>query len=254
MRIYGWNVNGLRAVARKKLLPWEVCEQAEVICLQEVKARPDALESGLAEPDGWYTVHHAAQKAGYSGVSILSKDQPDEVIEGMGAEEFDSEGRVLAVRFGTLVIASAYFPNSRDGGARLPYKLAFCAEMEKLLARWRKRGWEVALLGDYNIAHQPIDLARPKENQKNAGFLPEERAWMTRLLGLGVHDVWRERNPTLAGEYTWWTAWANARAKNVGWRIDYACVTAGLVGRVQDIRHHQAIMGSDHCPVDITLI
>ena len=255
MRIYGWNVNGLRAVARKKLLPWDVCEKADVICLQEVKAKTDALEPDLSEPDGWYSVHHAAEKAGYSGVSVFSKDQPDEVLEGMGVAEFDAEGRVLGVRFGTLVIVSAYFPNSRDGGARLPYKLAFCTEMEKLRsARWKKKGWETVLLGDYNIAHQALDLARPKENQKNAGYLPEERAWMTRIIGQGLHDVWRERNPTTTGDYTWWTAWANARARNIGWRIDYACVTAGLVGRVTDIRHHQTIAGAPcHCPVDITL-
>jgi exodeoxyribonuclease-3 len=253
MLIYSWNVNGLRAVARKKLLPWEVLPDAEVICLQEVKARQDALEHELAEPAGWHTSHHDAEKAGYSGVAVLSKAKPDEVITGLGVEEFDKEGRLVAARFGTLVVVSCYFPNSREGGARIAYKLAFCAELERLLARWQARGWEVVLTGDYNIAHQPIDLARPKENEKNAGYLPQERAWISRYLGLGYRDVFRERNPELAGAYTWWTAWANARARNIGWRIDYATVSAGLAARVTISRHHPEILGSDHCPVALGL-
>ncbi len=253
MLIASWNVNGLRAVARKNLLPWTVLPKAEVFCLQEVKAQHGALESALAEPEGWHTAWHDAEKPGYSGVAVLSRMKPDEVISGLGVEEIDREGRVVAVRFGTLVVASAYFPNSRDGGSRLEYKLAFCAELERLLARWKAKGWEVVLCGDYNIAHQPIDLARPKENEKNAGFLPQERAWLTRYLALGYRDVFRERNPGLTGAYTWWTNWANAREKNVGWRIDYATISPGLEPRLRAIRHHPEIMGSDHCPVDITL-
>ena len=253
MLCYSWNVNGIRAVARKKLLPWDVLPRADVIGLQEVKAKQEAIETSLSEPDGWHAHWHSAEKPGYSGVAIFSREQPDEVVTGIGDERFDKEGRVLAARFGTLVVITAYFPNSRDAGARLDYKLAFCAEMEAYLARWKKRGCEIVLQGDYNIAHQPIDIARPKENEKNAGYLPQEREWMTRYLGLGYRDVFRERNPELAGAYTWWTNWGGARGRNVGWRIDYGCVTPGLVSRVKDAAIHPAIMGSDHCPVSVRL-
>ena len=142
---------------------------------------------------------------------------------------------------------------SREAGARLPYKLDFCTLMLKYLAAWRKKGNEVLLMGDYNIAHQPIDLARPKENEKNAGYLPDERAWMTTFLGQGYHDVFRERNPDVVGAYTWWTNWGGARQRNVGWRIDYGCVTPGLVDRVTETSIQSRIMGSDHCPVTVAL-
>jgi exodeoxyribonuclease-3 len=259
MQIYSWNVNGLRAVSRNVGLPWDVLDRADVITLQEVKAQPQVLERGMAEPDGWYAHWHAAEKPGYSSVGVICRDQPDEVKVGIGDARFDVEGRVLAVRFGTLVVVSAYFPNSQEKGARLAYKLAFCAQMEKYLQAWADQRCDVVLQGDYNIAHRPIDIARPKENEKNAGYLPEERAWMDHFLGdraaggLGYRDVFRERHPDLAGAYTWWTARGGARARNVGWRIDYSTVNPGLVARVQKVQHYPEITGSDHCPVSITV-
>jgi len=252
MRCCSWNVNGIRAVHRKNLLPWDVIE-ADVIGLQETKAQPDQLDPDVREPDGWHAFWHSAEKPGYSGTALICRDQPDEVREGLGDHDYDVEGRVIAARFGTLVVISAYFPNSRDGGARLAYKLGFCAAMERYLAAWRKKGYETLLLGDYNIAHNPIDLARPKENEENAGYLPEERAWFTRYLKLGYRDVFRERNPELAEAYTWWTARGGARARNVGWRIDYGTVSPGLADRVTDTAIHPDIMGSDHCPVSVAL-
>lgn len=253
MRCFSWNVNGIRSVARKSLLPWEVCPRADVIGLQETKALSTQLEADLRDPPGWHSFWHSAKKPGYSGVAIISREKPDEVVEGMSLAHFDEEGRVIAARFGTLVVISAYFPNSRDGGARLPYKLEFCAAMEDYLRGWLSHGYETLLLGDYNIAHQPIDLARPKQNEKNAGYLPEERAWFERYLSLGYRDVFRERNPELAGAYTWWTNWANARGKNIGWRIDYGTVSPGLADRVTDAAIHPEVMGSDHCPVVVEL-
>ncbi|MBA3701199.1 MAG: exodeoxyribonuclease III [Planctomycetes bacterium] len=253
MRCYTWNVNGIRSVARKNLLPWDVCEGADVIGLQEIKATSTQLEPALSDPPGWHSFWHSAVKPGYSGVALICRDKPDEVVTGMGVQEFDDEGRVIAARFGTLVVVSAYFPNSRDAGARIGYKLAFCAAMERFLDGWRARGCEVCLMGDYNIAHQPIDLARPKQNEKNAGYLPEEREWMDRYLLLGYRDVFRERNPELAGAYTWWTNWANARGKNIGWRIDYCTVSSALAGRVSGSAIHPTVMGSDHCPVSIDI-
>ena len=252
MKCYSWNVNGIRSVAKKGLLPWDVLAGAEVICLQETKAQEHQIPE-LAKPAGWHGAWHSAEKPGYSSVAILSRDQPDEVVAGIGDPEYDREGRVLAARFGTLVVVSAYFPNSQELGKRIAYKLGFCARLEQYLADWRAAGKQVLLMGDYNIAHQPIDLARPKDNEKNAGYLPDERAWFARFLGLGYRDVFRERNPELTGAYTWWTAWGGARARNVGWRIDYSTVTPDLVDRVGAIEHYPHQLGSDHCPVSIDL-
>lgn len=252
MRCYSWNVNGIRSLAKKGLLPWEVLPGAEVIALQETKAKPQQIPE-LAQPEGWHTAWFSAVKPGYSSVALLSRVRPDEVVEGLGDPVFDVEGRVLAMRFGTLVVISAYFPNSQEEGRRIAYKLAFCARLEEVLAAWRARGCEVLLLGDYNIAHQPIDLARPKENERNAGYLPDERAWFSRYLSLGYRDVFRERNPELTGAYSWWTNWGGARQRNVGWRIDYGTTTPALAGRVTDAGIHPAILGSDHCPVSVDL-
>jgi exodeoxyribonuclease-3 len=253
MLCYSWNVNGLRAVARKGQLPWDVLPNAEVIALQEIKAQVHQLPREVAEPAGWHAFWHSAERPGYSGVGLLCRGKPDEIVAGIGDARFDGEGRVLAARFGNLAVISAYFPNSRDLGARLAFKLAFCARLEEYLQSWRNRDCETLLLGDYNVAHQPIDLARPKENEHNAGYLPEERAWMTRYLGLGHHDVFRERNPELAEAYSWWSNWGHARERNVGWRIDYATVSPALRPRVKGAGIHAEVMGSDHCPVSIRL-
>lgn len=252
MKCYSWNVNGIRSVAKKDVLPWKSLPGAEVICLQETKAQPQQIPD-LVQPEGWHGAWHSAEKPGYSSVAILSRDKPDEIIAGLGDPEYDREGRVLAVRFGSLVIISAYFPNSQELGKRIAYKLGFCAALEKHLAAFRAAGRQVLLMGDYNIAHQPIDLARPKDNEKNAGYLPAEREWLGRYLSLGFRDVFRERNPELTGAYTWWTNWGGARARNVGWRIDYSTVTPNLVARVKAVEHHPMIMGSDHCPISIEL-
>lgn len=252
MHAISWNVNGIRAITKKGIIPWEAVPGADVVALQEVRATPDQIGE-LAEPDGWHAAWFPAEKGGYSGVAILSRTRPDEVVEGLGDDRFDCEGRVLTARFGTVAVVSAYFPNSQDLGARIDYKLAFCAAMEAHLAHWRGRGCETLLLGDYNIAHQEIDLARPAENVKNAGFLPGERAWFTRYLSLGYRDVFRERNPGKPNLYTWWTMRGGARARNVGWRIDYATASPGLADRIADARIHPDIQGSDHCPVSVRL-
>mgnify|MGYP000396505989 CR=1 FL=1 len=248
-----WNVNGIRAVARRNQLPWQMMPEVELWCLQETKAHPDQLEADLREPDGWHAHWFSAQKPGYSSVAIVSRQAPDEIIEGLNVTEFDVEGRVLAARFGTLVVLSAYFPNAQELGKRIAYKLGFCAALESCLAHWRQRGCETLLLGDYNIAHRPIDLARPHDNEMNPGYLPQERAWMDRFLGLGYRDVYRERHPDLRDVYTWWTMRGGARARNVGWRIDYGTTSPGLASRVREAAIHSHIVGSDHCPVTIAL-
>lgn len=252
MRAVTWNVNGLRALLGKGIVPWEAVPGAEVVALQEIKASPAQL-GALAEPAGWHAAWCPARKPGYSGTALLSRRRPDEIAAGLGDPAFDDEGRTIAMRFGDLVVISAYFPNSQEGGARLAYKLAYCAAMEGYLARWRARGCETLLLGDYNIAHRPIDLARPEDNEESPGYLPEERAWFSRYLQLGYRDVFRERYPELTGAYTWWSFRARARERNIGWRIDYATTSPQLAARVREIAHHPEIGGSDHCPVSVTL-
>lgn len=253
MKCASWNVNGIRAVVKKDLAPWDVLNGFDVICLQETKAQPEQLGAELLEPDGFESHWHSAEKKGYAGVAIYCKRTPDEVISGLGETGFDREGRVLAVRYERLLIVSAYFPNSQDEGRRLDYKLAFCARMEKALAAWRKRRLQVILMGDFNIAHEPIDLARPRQNENSAGYLPEERAWFTRFVKLGWVDVFRKQNPDLEGAYTWWSYRGGARSRNVGWRLDYVAANKSLAAKMGKVRHHTDIMGSDHCPVSVSL-
>ena len=250
---YGWNVNGIRAVARKGLLPWQQLPRADIFCLQETKAHVEQLDPEVGEPTGWHAYYSCSQRRGYSGVAIISRERPDEIVEGLGVKKLDQEGRVLRARFGNLLVVSAYFPKSQPEGPRLEYKLAFCKGILRFLRKQVDTGLDVLLMGDYNIAHEPIDLARPKENSGNPGFLPEERSWMTRFLNSGFHDVFRERNPTLAGAYSWWSYRFGVREKNIGWRIDYATVNTALVGRVAAAAIHPRITGSDHCPISVRL-
>jgi exodeoxyribonuclease III len=252
MLAVSWNVNGIRAVSKKGIVPWEAVPGADLVGLQEVRAFPQQIGE-LAEPDGWHAAWFPAEKPGYSGVAIVSRAKPDAVMTGMDAPDFDREGRVITAAFGAMAVVSAYFPNSQELGARIAYKLGFCAALERHLAAWRARGCATLLLGDYNIAHQPIDLARPDENEANPGYLPEERAWFARYLSLGYRDVFRERHPSLTGAYSWWTMRGGARARNVGWRIDYATISPDLASRVRDARIHADVQGSDHCPVSITV-
>ncbi len=253
MKIASWNVNGLRAVVRKDLAPWDVLSDFDVICLQETKAQPDQLPDDQRAPAGYRSYWHSAERKGYSGVAVYCREEPDEVIEGLGDAAYDVEGRILGLRFKRRLIVSAYFPNSQDEGRRLDYKLGFCARLEETLAAWRKRRLQVLMLGDFNIAHEPIDLARPKQNETTPGYLPEERAWFTRFLKLGYVDVFREQNPDLEGAYTWWSYRGGARSRNVGWRLDYVAANKTLAAKLGPVRIHADIMGSDHCPVSVTL-
>jgi exodeoxyribonuclease-3 len=257
MNIASWNVNGIRSVEKKGFLEWLSGSGAEVVCLQETKARPEQLSKSLVEPTDeagnqtFRTYWASAKKAGYSGVAVLCRQEPEEVCT-LGVEEFDNEGRVLAVRFGDLVVISAYFPNSQEGGARLAYKLGFCQAMLEFCQGLVAAGKHIVLCGDYNIAHKPIDLAHPKANEGNPGYLPEERAWMDTWTNAGFVDTFRHfcQEPH---HYSWWSYRSGAREHNVGWRIDYHCVDAGLLPRVTASSICPEVLGSDHCPVVLTL-
>ncbi|NUM89110.1 MAG: exodeoxyribonuclease III, partial [Bdellovibrionales bacterium] len=231
MRLMSWNVNGVRAAQRNGFLGWLSNSDADVVAIQETKASPDQLDQSLISPPGYRSFWHSAEKAGYSGVAVYTRVDPLQVTEGIGAAEFDREGRVLQLEFRDFVLINAYFPNSQREHARLPYKLAFCDAMLKHCARLGKKGKNVVICGDFNIAHEEIDLKNPKSNRDNAGFLPEERAWMTKFLAAGHADVFREREPG-PGHYTWWSYRPGVREKNVGWRIDYHVVNRDFTDRV----------------------
>ena len=251
--IVTWNVNGIRACAKKGFIEWLNAEGADMVCLQETKAHPEQLDASLGTPDGWHSVFSSAEKRGYSGTALYARELAQGLETGLGVAEFDREGRTIVADYGEFVLINGYFPNSQHSHARLPYKLAYDAAILERSDALRAAGREVVICGDFNAAHTEIDLARPKPNRNNAGFLPEERAWVDQALETGLVDVFRARHPGEAGHYTWWSYRMNARARNIGWRLDYFLCSPGLAERVQDVRILAHVMGSDHCPVRLDL-
>jgi exodeoxyribonuclease-3 len=253
MRIVSWNVNGLRACAKKGFLRFLERSGAAVLALQEVRAFPDQLETKVRAPRGWHTAFSPAERPGYSGVAIYSRSPPDRVEWLLGEERFDNEGRFLVAHFGRLAVASVYFPKGsgkeRDN-SRVPYKLEFYAAVFDRMENLRRRG-PVFVTGDYNTAHEEIDLARPKTNQQSSGFLPEERAEMSRWLAAGWVDTFRALHPQEPDHYTWWRQFGGARENNVGWRIDYVLASPSAFRKVKDAFIWPEITGSDHCPVGV---
>lgn len=257
IRLASWNVNGLRACAQKGLFEWMEHSGADFVCLQEIKLQEDQLTEEFRHPRAgngarYHSFWSFADKKGYSGTALFSLREPEQV-SGLGIEEFDREGRTVIADFGAFILVSAYFPNSQEAGARLDYKIRFCDAILDFCERQRSRGRHVIVAGDYNIAHKPIDLARPEQNEGNAGYLPEERAWMDKFTGMGYIDTFRHfcKEP---GHYTWWSYRARgAREKNIGWRLDYHCTNAEMAPCLADARIHPEVMGSDHCPVSLSL-
>ncbi len=252
MRILSWNVNGLRACTRKGFRDFLATCAADVLALQEVRAFPEQLAEDVRSPAGWHAAFSPAQRPGYSGVALYSRQPPDRV-ESRLEPRFDVEGRYLAAHFGRLVVASVYFPKGsgreRDN-SRVPYKLGFYRAVFDRVQRLRRRG-PVFVVGDYNTAHEPVDLARPKGNAKNSGFLPEERAEISRWLRAGWVDSFRVRHPNAQGHYTWWRQFGGARERNVGWRIDYVLASPSADRKVRQAFIWPHIAGSDHCPVGV---
>ncbi len=249
MKILSWNVNGIRAVEKKGFIEYVKNSGYDLIGLQETKAEPSQLSEELLNIDGYKSYFMSAQKKGYSGVAIYTKVEPLEISD-MGFSEFDSEGRVIIAKFPEFTFINAYFPNSQDAGKRIEYKVDFCETMLKLCNERVARGENIVLCGDYNIAHTEIDLARPKQNEGNPGYLPEERSFMTKFLEAGYIDTFRHFRPTEV-KYSWWSYRMMARSKNIGWRIDYHCVNKDFIDRVVDVEILNEVEGSDHCPVYI---
>jgi len=251
--LFSWNVNGLRAAERAGFLDWFAGQRAFAICVQEIKVHPDQLSDGMRNPAGYHAYFHPAERPGYSGVATFTREEPLAVVRGLGSPEFDREGRVLRTEFRDFVLVNAYFPNSQRDHARLDYKLRFCAAMLRLVNGYRRAGKNVLLCGDHNISHRAIDLANPKQNERNAGFLPEERAWMERFTSRhGWVDTFRSLCPE-PGHYTWWSYRPGVRERNIGWRLDYFIANPELMDRVKRVRHQTKVRGSDHCPVELEL-
>ncbi len=253
LRIASWNVNGVRACCKNGFLDWFAETGFDVVSLQEVRADEAQVPPELLGMSGYHKLWFSAQKKGYSGVGILSREKPANVILGLGVDEFDSEGRVLTAEFANFFAVSAYFPNSQGAGLRIDYKVRFCREIHRHVNKLRAKGKVVILSGDYNIAHQAIDLARPAENEETAGYLPQEREWMGEFLGSGWVDTFRMLHPEARDRYSWWSMRTRARPRNIGWRIDYHCVAEQDRHLVQGADILDKVTGSDHCPVTLDL-
>jgi len=247
MRIITLNVNGIRCAERKGFFPWLSRQRADVVCLQEVRAPQEQLVSDVFRPKSFCCHYLPAERPGYSGVALFSRERPDRLIEGFGSGEFDREGRYLEARFGRLSVVSLYAPSGSSSEARQEAKYRFLDEFMEHLQRLRRR--RAIVCGDWNIAHRPIDLKNWRSNQKNSGFLPQERAWMDEVFGSGgFADAFREVDPR-AEQYTWWSNRGRAWDKNVGWRIDYQAVSRNLAGCAHRARIYKDRRFSDHAPL-----
>ena len=251
MRVVTLNLNGIRSAASKGAFAWLRTLDADVICLQETKAQVHQHDGHDVVLDGYHSYFHDAVRPGYSGVALYSKRKPDEVVRGFGVAEFDNEGRYLEARFGDLAVVSLYLPSGSSGPERQASKFRFLESFMPWLRGLKRRKRDHILCGDWNIAHQPIDLKNWKANQKNSGFLPEERAWLSGLIDeMGFVDVFRRLDPR-PEQYTWWSNRGQAWAKNVGWRLDYHLATPELAGRATRTEIYKTVRFSDHAPLTI---
>lgn len=247
MRIISYNVNGIRSAINKGFLDWLASNPGDIICLQEIKASPENIDISLFEQLGYSLYMFPAEKKGYSGVAILTRIKPNNIITGMGAEQSDREGRVIRADFGEYSVISAYFPSGTTGDIRQTYKYQWLDEFFEYIQALRQQRQKLIVCGDYNICHKPIDIHNPISNKNSSGFLPEERAWMDKWFDAGMIDTFRYINPH-PHQYTWWSFRANARANNKGWRIDYISVTNNLEHCIRYARIFPEIVHSDHCP------
>jgi exodeoxyribonuclease-3 len=250
VRIVTANLNGIRSATKKGFFDWLPKQGADVICVQELKAQTGDMSADMLNPPGYYGYFHYAEKKGYSGVGIYSRRKPDRIIEGLGIADIDAEGRFIEAQFGKLSVVSLYQPSGSSGEERQQVKFAFMQRFRPHLDTLRQSGRDVVVCGDWNIAHTEKDIRNAKGNQKNSGFLPEERAWIGELLSSGWVDAYRHLYPDAEGEgYTWWSNRGQAWAKNVGWRIDYQIATPGIAARAKSASVYKAERFSDHAPL-----
>ncbi|MBI2778962.1 MAG: exodeoxyribonuclease III [Gammaproteobacteria bacterium] len=251
MKIIALNANGIRSAASKGFFEWMLKQDADVVCLQETKAQEHQLPPETYHPSGYHAYFHDAEKKGYSGVALYCKKKPDRVVMGLGWQDIDAEGRFIQADFGSLSVISLYMPSGSSGEQRQAVKFDLMERIRPVLRQFQEDRREYIICGDWNIAHKQIDLKNWRGNQKNSGFLPEERAWMDELFGpLGFVDAFRVINQE-ADQYTWWSNRGQAWAKNVGWRIDYQVITPGLKDKVKEASIYKDQRFSDHAPLII---
>jgi exodeoxyribonuclease-3 len=253
MKIVSWNVNGLRAVVKKDKWSQLFELNPDIFCLQETKAHPEQLPEVIRNPKGYHSYFdHSKIRKGYSGVAIYSKVKPEKVEYSIGDTKYDQEGRMIIAYFKDFVLLNGYFPNGGGGPERLKYKMEFYDQFLKFIEKIRKSGKAVIFCGDVNTAHNEIDLARPKENAEQTGFLPIERAWLDKVVEKGYIDSFRHLHPKEV-KYSWWDMKTFARERNVGWRIDYFFVSPDLKDKIKKAEILNDVFGSDHCPVVLTI-
>jgi len=252
MKLLSWNVNGIRAAAKKGFLDWMAGQNADMICVQETKAGASQIPPELLQTPGYKSFFTTPLQKGYSGVGVWYKQAPQNISTSLGIKRFDEEGRLIEADFGPFILFNVYFPNGKASPDRLQFKMDFYDTLLARLVKLNKAGRKVIVCGDVNTAHTEIDLSRPKENSAVSGFLPQERAWIDKLLANGFIDTFRHFNKE-PGNYTWWDLKSGARARNVGWRIDYFFVSANLRSHLTAAFIQPDVFGSDHCPVGIEL-
>jgi exodeoxyribonuclease-3 len=252
MRLYSFNVNGIRSALSKGFVDWVVNEQPDLISLQEIKATPAQFDTSVFEKLGYYCFWFPAEKLGYSGVAVLTRQKPQNVFYGMDNKSFDVEGRLIRTDFNDFSVISVYFPSGTSGDSRQQVKMDFLEKFEKYILHLKTEQPNLIISGDLNIAHTEKDINFPKKHIKMSGFLPEEREWFTQFLSKGFIDSFREFN-NMPEQYSWWTYRAGARGKNLGWRIDYHLVSKSLKERLVNATIHPEVIMSDHCPVSIEI-
>jgi len=252
MQIITYNINGIRAALKKDFAGWLKATNPDVVCLQEIKANTDQFDESVFNDLGYHCYWHSAEKKGYSGVAVLSKTKPKDVEYGCGIESIDVEGRILRVDFDEVSVLSVYFPSGSSGDTRQGFKMQFLGKIQNYINRLKKSFPKLVISGDYNICHQAIDIHNPQRNKNTSGFLPEEREWISQFLVSGFIDGFRHLNPD-PHNYSWWSYRANARAKNLGWRIDYNMISENLLSNLKRSVILSQAVHSDHCPVLVEL-
>ncbi|HBS85444.1 MAG: exodeoxyribonuclease III [Bacteroidetes bacterium GWF2_38_335] len=253
MKILSYNVNGIRAAMKKGFIEWLKKESPDILCIQEIKAEKEQIETLQFEYAGYlHQTWFSAGKKGYSGTAVLSKTQPDKVISGMGIERYDSEGRLIRADFGDITIINSYFPSGTTGDERQDFKMKYLYDFLEYLTNLKSERKKIIVSGDFNICHKPIDINHPQKHTKMSGFLPEEREWFDKIIGSGFVDSFRMFND-LPEQYSWWSYRQNSRQKNLGWRIDYHLVTENLKSSVHKASILSSVEHSDHCPVCVEI-
>lgn len=254
-RLFSWNVNGIRAAEKKGIIDWVKKTKPTVLAIQETKAEANQLSDSLRNIPGYTSYFNASKRRkGYSGTGIYTKEKPLDIVFGMGKQKFDQEGRLITAYYKNFVLVNCYFPNGGMGPERLQFKLEYYDAFLKYINSLRKKGNKVIFCGDVNTAHTEIDLARPKQNEKNTGFLPEEKAWLDKVVKNNWIDTFRHFYPTKKEAYSYWDMKSRARDRNVGWRIDYFFADKALVKKLTGAKIHSKVLGSDHCPVSIEAV